>query len=130
MLKVTKFTSQGPTGSPEDSVFSKIIAKQIPADIVYEDERSLAFRDIAPVAPHHILIVPKKPIKGVGEAKPEDEALLGHCMLVAQKVANKVGLVDGYRLVVNEGKHGQQTVPWLHVHLIGGKQLHWPPSRE
>jgi histidine triad (HIT) family protein len=117
-------------GAPEDSIFSKIVAKTVPADIVYEDERALAFKDKAPVAPTHILIIPKKPIKGIGALVEEDEAIVGHCLVVARKVAEKQGLGEGYRLVVNEGKHGQQTVPWLHVHLIGGKQLHWPPTRE
>jgi len=101
----------------------------VPAKIVYEDETSLAFRDVNPVAPHHILVIPKKPIKGVGSMEEEDEGVLGHCMRVASVVARQEGFADaGYRLVVNEGKHGQQTVSWFHIHIIGGKQLSWPPS--
>lgn len=112
-----------------DNIFSKIIAKQIPAKIVYEDERTLAFRDIGPKAPVHILVVPKKEIARVSEAKAEDEALLGHLLTVAAEVARLEGVDEtGYRLVINKGPHAGESVPHLHVHLLGGRPMSWPPG--
>ncbi len=111
-----------------DTVFGKIIRREIPAQIVYEDERAIAFKDIAPQAPVHILVVPKEPIPGIAQAKPEHEALLGHLLLTAQRVAAEAGLNKGYRLVVNEGEDGGQTVFHLHIHILGGRAMGWPPG--
>ena len=111
------------------SIFEKIIAREIPADIVYEDDSVLAFRDINPKAPTHVLIVPKKPITRLSEADPEDEALLGHLLFQAREVAAKLGLNrNGYRLVINNGRDGGETVPHLHCHILGGRGLAWPPG--
>ena len=110
------------------TLFEKIIARQIPADIVYEDEQVLAFRDIHPQAPVHVLVIPKKPIARVGDAEASDQALLGHLLLKAGEVAKMLGLKDGFRLVMNHGQHGGETVPHLHCHLLGGRPLQWPPG--
>jgi histidine triad (HIT) family protein len=111
------------------NIFEKIIAREIPADVVYEDEWVLAFRDINPMAPTHVLIVPKKSIARLSEAGPEDEKLLGHLLLKAGEVARQSGLNQGgYRLVINNGKDGGETVPHLHCHLLGGRGLAWPPG--
>lgn len=110
------------------TLFEKIIARQIPADIVFEDERCLAFRDIAPQAPTHILVVPKKPIPRVGAASLDDLALLGHLLFTAADIARTESLAEGYRIVINNGSHGGETVPHLHVHLLGGRPLQWPPG--
>lgn len=110
------------------TLFEKIIARQIPADIVFEDGHCLAFRDISPQAPTHILVVPKKPIPRIGEALPEDEALIGHLFLTAATIAKTEKLADGFRIVVNNGSHGGETVPHLHIHLLGGRHLVWPPG--
>jgi len=112
-----------------DNIFAKIIAKEIPAPIVYEDERALAFRDISPKAPTHILILPKKKIANVSETTASDEALLGHLLTVAAEVARKEGIDGtGYRLVINKGPHAGESVPHLHVHLLGGRPMNWPPG--
>ena len=110
------------------TLFEKIIARQIPADIVFEDDQCLAFRDIAPQAPVHILIVPKKPLERVGAASQADRALLGHLLFSAAEIARLEKLADGYRIVINNGSIGGVTVPHLHVHLLGGRQLSWPPG--
>jgi histidine triad (HIT) family protein len=113
----------------EMTLFEKICAKQIPATILHEDERCIAFRDISPQAPVHVLIIPRKPIPRIGLAAEADEALLGHLLLTAAKVARSEGLAEnGYRLVVNNGPHGGEAVPHLHIHLLGGRQLLWPPG--
>jgi histidine triad (HIT) family protein len=107
-----------------DCIFCKIIAKEIPGDILYEDEQVLAFRDIQPATPIHILIVPKKHIPSVNEATEEDEKLLGHLHLVAKKIAQDEGIAErGYRLVINTGKEGGQVIFHIHLHLMGGKKL-------
>jgi histidine triad (HIT) family protein len=112
-----------------DNIFAKIVAKQIPANIVYEDDRVLAFRDIGPKAPVHILIIPKKDIARVSEATAADETLLGHLLTVAAEIARKEGIDEtGYRLVVNKGPHAGESVPHLHVHLLGGRPMAWPPG--
>ncbi len=111
-----------------DNIFRKIIDRQIPARIVHEDEQSLAFHDINPQAPVHILIIPKKEIATLDDAEPADAPLLGHLLLVARKLASDLGLGQGYRLVINCKAHGGQTVPHLHVHLLGGRAMHWPPG--
>jgi len=106
------------------TIFQKIIDREIPADIVFEDEEVLAFRDIHPQAPTHILVIPKKPIASMAVATEDDQRLLGKVMLAAAKVAKDAGLeVDGYRLVTNIGQYGGQTVFHLHVHVLGGRQL-------
>jgi histidine triad (HIT) family protein len=111
------------------TLFEKIIARQIPADIVYEDDQVLAFRDIKPQAPVHILIIPKRHITRVNEAQSGDAALLGHLLLKAAEVARAAGLGEtGYRLVINNGPDGGETVPHLHCHLLGGRPLDWPPG--
>ena len=111
------------------TLFEKIVAGQIPADIVYEDQLVLAFRDIHPQAPTHILIVPKKPIPRIAEAGDEDQDLLGQLLLAAAKVARQVGLAQsGYRLVINNGADGGETVPHLHCHILGGRHMTWPPG--
>src|SRR5882672_11924083 len=106
------------------TLFEKIIARQIPAQIVYEDDLVLAFRDINPQAPTHVLLVPKKPLARIAEAKPDDQALLGHLLLKAAEVAERVGLKDGgYRLVINSGRNGGESVPHLHCHILGGRPM-------
>jgi len=111
------------------TLLEKIIPRQIPAQIVYEDDLVLAFRDIAPQAPTHVLIVPKKAITRVAEAGGEDQALLGHLLLKAAEVAGKVGLQEGgYRLVINNGRNGGESVPHLHCHILGGRPMAWPPG--
>jgi len=111
------------------TIFTKIISGEIPADIVYEDEQVIAFRDINPQAPVHILVIPRKPIVSVAHAEPGDAALLGHLLVTAAAVARQEGLEPGgYRLVTNIGEHGGQSVYHLHVHLLGGRPLSWPPG--
>ena len=111
------------------TLFEKIAAREIPAAIVYEDESVLAFRDIAPQAPTHIVIVPKKPIPRIAEAGTPDQYLLGHLLLKAAEVAAKLGLdKTGFRLVINNGRDGGETVPHLHCHILGGRPLAWPPG--
>jgi histidine triad (HIT) family protein len=111
------------------TLFEKIIARQIPAQIVYEDDLVMAFRDITPQAPTHVLIVPKQPIARIAEAGGDDQALLGHLLLKAAEVAEKVGLKDGgYRLVINNGRNGGESVPHLHCHILGGRPMTWPPG--
>ncbi len=111
-----------------DTIFTKIINREIPANIVYEDDLSLAFTDINPQAPVHILVIPKKPIVNLDEGTEEDQALLGHLLLTVKKVAKQVGLDNGYRVVINNGDDGGQTVYHLHLHILGGRQMTWPPG--
>ncbi len=112
-----------------DTIFHKIIKREIPADIVYEDEVALAFRDLAPQAPVHILIVPKKTIPSLREMTAEDVATVGHLLLVANQLATKLGLNEsGYRVVTNAGEHAGQSVFQLHFHLLGGRDFTWPPG--
>ncbi|PAX53063.1 histidine triad nucleotide-binding protein [Brunnivagina elsteri] len=112
----------------QDTIFGKIIRKEISADIVYEDDLALAFRDVNPQAPVHILVIPKKPIPKLADATPEDSALLGHLLLTVKKIAEQIGLETGYRVVINTGADGGQTVYHLHLHILGGRQLNWPPG--
>lgn len=112
----------------EKTIFERIIAREIPANIVHEDEYCIAFHDISAQAPVHVLIVPKKPIPRVGEAAHEDQALLGHLLLMAGPLADKLGLSRGFRVVINNGPDGGESVPHLHVHLLGGRALTWPPG--
>ncbi|MDE0571580.1 MAG: histidine triad nucleotide-binding protein [Verrucomicrobiales bacterium] len=115
----------------EKTLFEKIIDREIPADVIHEDEVCLAFKDIAPQAPFHILVIPKKPIPRLGEASDEDQNVLGHLLLTARSIAHDLGFAgkeNGFRIVINNGKDGGETVPHLHVHLIGGRSLSWPPG--
>lgn len=111
-----------------ETIFSKIIRKEIPANIVYEDDLTIAFTDINPQAPVHILLIPKKPIPQLSAAQSEDHALMGHLLLTAKRVAEQAGLENGYRLVINNGNDGGQTVYHLHIHILGGRHLEWPPG--
>ena len=112
-----------------DTIFGKIIRKEIPAEVVHETETVLAFRDISPVAPSHILIIPKKPISSVASATQEDKELLGELLLEAAAIARREGLEeDGYRIVTNIGRNGGQTVFHLHLHILGGRPCLWPPG--
>ena len=111
----------------DKTLFQQIADGEVPADVVYQDDRAVAFRDIAPVASTHVLVVPRKPIPRADAVGPEDEALVGHLFTVARIVAEQEGLED-YRLVVNNGAGAGQTVFHLHVHLIGGRGLAWPPG--
>jgi len=111
------------------TLFEKIIAREIPADIVFEDDQCLAFRDISPQAPIHILIIPKKSVARIGVAQADDQNLLGHLLLTAADIARRENIAPtGYRLVINNGSHGGETVPHLHIHLLGGRHLNWPPG--
>jgi len=111
------------------SLFQKIIAREIPADIVYEDEWCVAFRDINPQAPVHVLVIPREPLVNVASATADQTALLGRVLYAAAEVARKLGVAeDGYRLVFNNGDNGGQTVDHLHCHLLAGRQLVWPPG--
>lgn len=116
--------SEGPT------IFDKIINKEIPATIVYEDDKALAFRDIAPQAPVHILIIPKVKdgLTGLSQAEQKHIEILGHLMYVTKLVAKQEGLDDGFRVVINDGPNGCQSVYHLHIHLFGGRQMNWPPG--
>ena len=109
------------------TIFTKIINKEIPADIVYEDEHCLAFKDINPQAPVHILLIPKKEIRSAHFVKAEDQNLMGHLMVKVPEIAKKAGLSD-YRLVANTGEGAGQTVFHLHIHILGGRELSWPPG--
>ena len=111
------------------TLFERIIAREAPGRIVYEDDLVVAFHDLHPRAPVHVLVVPRKPIPRIGLAAAEDQALLGHLMLKATEVAGQLGLGEsGYRLVINNGRDGGETVPHLHCHVLGGRPMHWPPG--
>lgn len=110
------------------TIFNKIIDREIPADIIYEDDVCLAFRDINPQAPTHFLVIPRKEIISLADLSDEDEAIVGRCLMVAAKVAADEGLEAGYRLVSNIGDDGLQTVPHLHFHVLGGRKMKWPPG--
>lgn len=113
----------------EKTLFEKIRDREIPASFVHEDEHCIAFRDIAPQAPVHILVVPRKPIPRVAEADPSDQAVLGHLLLTAAAIAKKEGFAEsGFRIVINNGPDGGEAVPHLHVHLLAGRPLTWPPG--
>ncbi|HET6632372.1 MAG TPA: histidine triad nucleotide-binding protein [Rhodanobacteraceae bacterium] len=112
-----------------DTIFNKIIRREIPADIVYEDERVLGFRDVNPQAPVHVLFIPKRPLATLDEAGPEDAALLGELLLAAAGYARQQGLAErGYRCVFNCNEDGGQTVFHIHLHLLAGRPMHWPPG--
>jgi histidine triad (HIT) family protein len=111
-----------------ETIFAKIINREIPAKIEYEDDHCMAFHDVAPQAPTHILVIPKQPIVNLAAVTDDDTPLLGHLVRVATQLAERLNLADGYRLVVNCGPHGGQTVDHLHIHLLGGRPLTWPPG--
>jgi len=112
-----------------DTIFGKIIRKEIPAKIIHEDDQCLAFHDVSPQAPTHFLVIPKKPIAQLSKSEDGDAALLGHLMSVARQCAVKTDIADsGYRVVINDGKNGAQSVYHLHLHVLGGRQLSWPPG--
>jgi len=113
---------------PLETIFSKIIRREIPADIVYEDNLAIAFRDVSPQAPVHVLVIPKQPIAQLSDAESQDHALMGHLLLTAKRVADHLNLSQGYRVVINNGPDGGQTVSHLHLHLLGGRQMQWPPG--
>ena len=110
------------------TIFTKIINREIPAAIVYEDEHCLAFRDVRPQAPTHVLLIPKKEIASIDAIAAEDQALLGHLWLTISKIAAQEGLSGGYRVVVNNGGDAGQTVDHIHFHILGGRSLSWPPG--
>ncbi len=116
------------SGEATETIFSKIIRKEIPADIVYEDNLAIAFRDVNPQAPVHILVIPKEAIAKLSDAEAQDHALMGHLLLTVKRVAEQEGLANGYRVVINNGDDGGQTVHHLHLHILGGRQMAWPPG--
>lgn len=111
-----------------DTIFGRILNGELPADRVYEDDVAIAFRDVNPQAPVHILVIPRKPITNLAQVEPADTELLGHLLSVCAKVADAEGLGDGYRVVTNVARRGGQTVDHLHFHVIGGRQMTWPPG--
>ncbi|KAL1132656.1 hypothetical protein AAG570_010608 [Ranatra chinensis] len=111
-----------------DTIFGKILRKEIPCNFIYEDDKCVAFNDINPQAPKHILLIPRKPLAMLSDAEESDVETLGYLMLAAKKVAKQEGLDEGYRVVINNGKHGCQSVFHLHLHILGGRQLGWPPG--
>jgi histidine triad (HIT) family protein len=111
------------------TLFEKIVAREIPAKLVFENDEILAFHDVNPQAPVHVLVVPKRAIPRIAEAKPDDGALLGRLLLTAKQIAADLGLSKtGFRLVINNGRNGGETIPHLHVHVLGGRPMHWPPG--
>ncbi|XP_051889034.1 uncharacterized HIT-like protein Synpcc7942_1390 isoform X2 [Pristis pectinata] len=115
-------------GNQPPTLFSKIIDKSVSADIIYEDDQCLSFRDINPQGPVHFLVIPKVPIPQISVVADDDKELLGHLLIVAKNLAKKEQLTDGYRVVINDGKNGAQSVYHLHIHVIGGRQMGWPPG--
>lgn len=111
-----------------ETIFSKIMRREIPAEIVYEDDLAIAFKDIYPQAPVHILVIPKQPIPQLADIESIDHALMGHLLLTVKRVAQQAGLNNGYRVVINTGSDGGQTVNHLHLHILGGRQMTWPPG--
>jgi histidine triad (HIT) family protein len=111
------------------TIFEKIIAREIPAKFIFEDEEIAAFHDVNPQAPVHFLVVPRKVIPRIDQAAPEDQAFLGRLLLVARDLAKELGLNEaGFRIVINNGRNGGETVPHLHVHVLGGRHMGWPPG--
>jgi len=111
-----------------DSIFTRIIKREIPGDIIHEDEHCIVLRDIRPVAPTHLLVIPKKQIPRIEETAPDDTALLGHLLFQAKSAAQRAGLKNGFRIVINNGPDGGESVPHLHIHVLGGRQMGWPPG--
>jgi histidine triad (HIT) family protein len=123
-----KIKSHKEFAMPDKTIFQRIIDREIPAKIAFEDELCLAFHDVKPQAPIHVLVIPKKPIVSVGHLSAEDQVLAGHLLLVVKKVAEQLGLSGGYRVVANCGPDGGQSVDHLHFHILGGRQMGWPPG--
>lgn len=112
-----------------DCIFCRIVERTVPSKIVHEDDQAVAFEDVNPQAPVHILVVPKRHVRSLKELNETDSTLLGHLMLTGAAIAKQKGIAEsGYRLVVNTGKHGGQSVFHLHLHLLGGRPMHWPPG--
>ncbi len=112
----------------EKTLFQKILDQDIPSELVYQDDQCGAFRDINPQSPTHLLVVPREPLPGIADMEERHETLIGHLFRIATEVARREGLDHGYRLVINQGEHGQQTVPHLHIHVLGGRPMSWPPG--
>lgn len=112
----------------EKTLFQKIISGEISGKIIYQDDLCAVIKDIYPKAPTHVLIVPKKPIARLDQAEDDDEKLLGHLLLVARKQAKVLGLVNGFRVIINNGRDAGEEIPHLHIHLLGGRSMHWPPG--
>jgi len=112
----------------DKTIFQKIVDGEIPANLLHDDEKCIAIRDVNPQAPTHLLVIPKKLIPRTSEASQGDQSLLGHLLLIAKKVAGEEGLDEGFRIVVNNGPAGGESVPHLHVHVLGGRQMGWPPG--
>jgi histidine triad (HIT) family protein len=112
----------------DKTLFTKIIEGEIPGNFVHQDDHCVVLRDVNPQAPTHLLVIPRKPIPRIGKAEEEDAQLLGHLLLVARETAHAENLEEGFRIVVNNGPHGGESVPHLHVHVLGGRPLSWPPG--
>ena len=110
------------------TLFEKILAGEIPAEIIYRDDKAFVIRDINPQAPVHVLVIPVKPVPRIGEADGQDRELLGHLLLVAARIASDLNLEKGYRVIINNGPDGGESVPHLHVHVLGGRRMTWPPG--
>jgi histidine triad (HIT) family protein len=119
---------KGRRAMPNKTLFKRIIDRELPAKIVYEDDLCLAFHDVKPVAPTHVLVIPKQEIPSISQAADTDQAILGHLLLTVRRVAEQLGLENGYRVVINNGRDGGQTVDHLHLHILGGRSLTWPPG--
>eukprot|EP00039_Didymoeca_costata_P028455 m.21115 g.21115 ORF g.21115 m.21115 type:complete len:165 (+) comp7035_c0_seq1:53-547(+) len=127
--EVDKAKAAAEAPAQEDTIFGKILRKEIPADIIYEDDQCIAFNDVSPQAPVHFLVIPRKPISMLSKSSEDDSNLLGHLLSVGNKVAlEKHNLANGYRVVINNGPDGAQSVYHLHVHFMGGRQMQWPPG--
>lgn len=119
---------QAATNISSTTIFTKIINKEIPAKIIYEDDLCLSFHDVNPQAPVHVLVIPKKPISQLSKSSDEDSYLLGHLLTTVRRVAKSLDLEEGYRVVINDGINGAQSVYHLHIHILGGRQMNWPPG--
>jgi len=126
--KAKAAAASGGAASGEKTIFGKILAGEIPCSFIHEDDRCVAFKDVNPQAPVHCLVIPRKPIATLDAAEEGDEGLLGHLLLVAKKVAKEQGLANGYRIVINNGADGAQSVYHIHIHVLGGRQMSWPPG--
>jgi histidine triad (HIT) family protein len=128
LSKLRPCQSQKTEQNTVETLFTKIINREIPANIIYEDDQVLAFHDIAPKAPVHFLVIPKKPIRTLNDVTEEDKGLLGHILFTAQRLALELGCQDGFRVVMNTNEHGGQTVYHIHMHVLGQRHMTWPPG--
>ncbi|XP_037936932.1 histidine triad nucleotide-binding protein 1 [Teleopsis dalmanni] len=127
--KMSSEVEKAQAAQPEaDSIFGKILRGEIPCKFIHEDDKCVAFHDVNPQAPTHFLVIPRKPITQLSKADAGDSELLGHLMLVGRNVAKTLGLDEGFRVVINDGKNGAQSVYHLHLHFLGGRQMRWPPG--